>query len=127
MEYIKILAWQQTVHDEKRGVDFPKDKASFKTAEGNNIVIDLVYSKEAKQVLTDVMKERQLKFPITFELEEDVDCFSKVVTYTRNDDTTGRKIKMTILSWHTVEQGKFESRSINDLVKDIYSTDETED
>ena len=119
---IKLLVWRQQVHDDKRGVDFPKDKGSYK-----GHTIDIIYRKDTKKVLDEQMADKGFKFPLELTLEPDVDYFAKKVSFTRNDGTKGTKIKIVILSYKEMAQGKFESKSLDELVDEVYSSEEDTD
>ena len=119
---IKVLVYVQQVHDEKRGIDFPKDKASYK-----GHTLDVTYSKDAKATLQEVIKARGLHFPLELSLEDGVDYFCKKVTFTRNDGTTGSKIKLVIMSFGEVSQGKFLDRNLDDLMAEMYPEEESDD
>ena len=110
---MNVLLFQTHVNDKKHGLEFDKDRISYR-----HKTFDAVISKDFREVLTKAMIKDGLKYPIELELGED-DYFLKPKSYTKADGTKGSKTRITILNAQSIKQGKFESKTLDQLC-DIY-------
>lgn len=116
---MKVLLFQTHVNDKKHGLEFDKDRVSYRHKN-----FDAVLSKSFRDELTAVMIKKSLKYPLELELGID-DYFLKPKTYTKADGTKGVKTRITILHAESIEQGKFESKTLDELC-DIYEQEMAE-
>ena len=110
---MQVLLYQQKVDDKKHKVEFMKDKISYRGK-----TFDAVIGKDFRKVLAAEMASRDLKYPVELELADD-DYFTKFVQFTRNDKTTGTKAKVVITNAQSIEQGKFDSKSLDEVCDNI--------
>lgn len=113
-----VLLFQTHVDDKKHGLEFDKDRISYR-----HKTFDAVLSKDFRAKLTKEMIAKGLKYPVELELGDD-DYFMKPKTYQKADGSTGTKNRITILNASKISQGKFESKSLDDVVDEyekIYS------
>ena len=116
---MKVLLFQTHVNDKKHGLEFDKDRVSYRHKN-----FDAVLSKAFRDELTATMIKKSLKYPLELELNTD-DYFLKPKTYTKADGTKGVKTRITILSARSIEQGQFESKTLDELC-DIYEQEMAE-
>ena len=107
---MEVLLFQTHVDDKKHGLEFDKDRISYRRK-----TFDAILSKEFKAKLTKVMLAESLKYPVALDLGED-DYFTKIKTYVKTDGTKGTKRRVTILNARSITQGKFENKSLDDIV-----------
>lgn len=116
---MKVLLFQTHVNDKKHGLEFDKDRVSYRHKN-----FDAVLSKSFRDELTATMIKKSLKYPLELELSNE-DYFLKPKTYTKADGTKGVKTRITILSARSIEQGQFESKTLDELC-DIYEQEMAE-
>ena len=110
---MQVLLYQQKVDDKKHKVEFMKDKISYRGK-----TFDAVIGKDFRKTLVADMATRNLKYPLELELADD-DYFTKFVQFTRNDKTTGTKVKVVITNAQSIEQGKFDNKSLDEVCDNI--------
>lgn len=110
---MQVLLYQQKVDDKKHKVEFMKDKISYRGK-----TFDAVIGKDFRKTLAADMATRNLKYPLELELADD-DYFTKFVQFTRNDKTTGTKVKVVITNAQSIEQGKFDNKSLDEVCDNI--------
>lgn len=113
---MEVLLFQTHVNDTKHGLEFDKDRISYR-----HKTFDAVLSKDFRDKLTAEIVHRGLKYPIALTLE-DSDYFLKAKKFTKSDGTPGSKTRITILNAQSIEQGKFESQTLDQLC-DIYDSE----
>lgn len=113
MKTIKTLYYQTRVNDKKHNLSFLKDKLSY-----GGLQFDLVLSNMARKNIEGEMKSRSIAFPIEIALGEG-DYFLKPKSYIKADGSKGVKTKVVILSYQALEQGHFDSRTLDDAVEEI--------
>ena len=107
---MQVLLFQTHVDDKKHGLEFDKDRISYRKK-----TFDAVLSKEFKAILVKTMLEKGLKYPIALTLNDD-DYFMKPKKYKTSDGKDAIKNRCVITNAHAIEQGKFESKSLDDIV-----------
>lgn len=110
---MEVFLFQTHVNDKKHGVEFDKDRISYR-----HKTFDAVLSHEFRDKLTKEMITKELKYPVILELD-DKDYFLKPKSYTKSDGTKGSKTRITILNCKSVKQGEFENKTLDQLC-DIY-------
>lgn len=109
---MEVLLYQQQINDQKHKVEFTKDKLSYRGKR-----FDAIIAKKLRPQIEQLLANG-LHYPLKLTLD-DADYFTKLVTYERNDGTKGMKAKITILGFQSVEQGEFDSKSLDEIVDDI--------
>lgn len=110
---MQVQLYQQKVDDKKHNVQFMKDKISYRGK-----TFDAVIGKDFRKTIASEMASRGLKYPLELELGDD-DYFTKFVQFTRNDKTTGTKVKVVITNAQSIEQGKFDNKSLDEVCDNI--------
>lgn len=110
---MEVLLFQTHVQDKKHGLEFDKDRISYR-----HKTFDCVLSHEFRENLTKVMLTQNLKYPILLVIGDD-DYFVKAKKFTKADGTKGTKQRVTILNAQSIAQGKFENKSLDSICDEI--------
>lgn len=117
---MQVLLFQTHVNDKKHQLEFDKDRISYR-----HKTFDAVLSKDFRAKLNTAMAKGDLSYPIALDLGDN-DYFLKAKSYTKSDGTPGSKTRITILNAQNITQGKFESKTLDELC-DIYEKEFAED
>lgn len=109
----QVLLFQTHVDDKKHGLEFDKDRVSYR-----HKTFDAVLTHEFRDILKVEMIQRKLAYPILLTINDD-DYFMKAKKFTRSNGEQGVKEKIVIKSARAIEQGKFESKSLDDVCDEI--------
>lgn len=110
---ITIMLYQQKVNDPKHNVTFNKDKVSYR-----HKTFDAIIAKSIRPTIEKAINDG-LKYPLLLELDNETGYFLKQKKYTRNDNTEGVKYQMVIQGIVSISQGKFENKSLDDIVDEL--------
>ena len=105
-----VLLFQTHVNDKKHGLEFDKDRISYR-----HKTFDAILSKDFKAQLAKEMLAKGLRYPVALVLDDD-DYFLKAKKYTKSDGTEATKTRITILNAQSFAQGKFESQTLDELI-----------
>ena len=114
---MKVLLFQSHIQDKKHGLEFDKDRVSYRHRN-----FDAIIAKDFKPVIADALKEKGLKYPLELDLNDDTDYFLKPKKFKKADGTEGTKMRITIMGCQSIAQGKFESQTLDQLC-DIYDNE----
>lgn len=109
---ITVLLYQKEIDDKKHNKKWPKDLVSYRHKRFDVVIVNK-FKPEIQSALT-----AGLEYPLALELAED-DYFTKLKKYTRNDGTEGLKSVLVISGARSINQGKFDSKSLDTIVDDL--------
>lgn len=121
---ISVLLFQSHVVDKKHSLEFDKDRVAYR-----HKTFDAILSKGFRAYIEKEMAKGDLRYPLMLELRAD-DYFTKSKKYTKSDGVEGTKNVITLLGCANITQGRFESKSLDDVVNDleeIYASEVSED
>ena len=116
---MEVLLYQQSINDTKHNVNWKKDKISYRR-KNFDAIIENKFKPQIQSALAS-----GLDYPLVLNLAEE-DYFVKTKKYTRTDGTEGQKPVIVIGNAQSIEQGAFDTKSLDDVVDELEAPSEPE-